>query len=105
METGIILTVILGLAIIAVGIYQIRTGQSRVYDVPSAFQAYRRAWELVSTYAPAADQLYKIGELPKDQRLDYVIGMVLSFMDDLDIEQIRGIVEGYLATEKQAAGE
>jgi hypothetical protein len=47
--------------------------------------------------------LLAIGALPKDERLPYVIRMVMRYVTELDEATVRGIVEGYLASQKRAA--
>lgn len=80
--------------------YRTRTGEAKPDSVSSAVDTFWRVSQLVGTYATAADQLLSIGALKKEDRLEYVIDMVLKYTDELDIAQIRGIVEAWVADRK-----
>ena len=88
---------LVGLAVVGVVIWQIRTGRVRVDSFDSALRAFYDARTLVATYVPAADQLAKLGALKTNHdKLEYVMDMVLKYMKDFDPEALRGIIEGYI---------
>lgn len=103
MDAGTIITIVIGLIVVGVAAYSVATGKRNVYNLPTAIAAFRHAEELVATYAPAADQLVAIKALRKEDRLSYVIRMVMRFVSTLKEDEVRGIVEGYLANEKKHA--
>lgn len=105
MDVSILITIAVGLVVIGVVVYQVRQGKVVVDSPRSALRAFYEARELVETYVPAADQLFAIGALPKQERLPYVIRMVMDIVTELDEAQVRGIIEGYIAKQKREAAE
>jgi hypothetical protein len=103
MDANVLITVFVGLMIVGVTAYNVKRGRFYVDGPRTAMDAFYEARTLVETYAPAADQLLAIGALPKDGRLPYVIRMVMRYVTELDEATVRGIVEGYLASQKRAA--
>jgi len=93
--------VVVGLIMIGMGVYWIKTGQREVLDFSDALDTFRQAGHLVDTYAPAADQLVKIEAIAKEDRLDYVLDMIESYGIDLDMGQVRGIVEAWVREHKE----
>lgn len=91
---------VVGLVILVVVIYRTRTGQGGAKTVAGAIDKFYATTRLVETYAAAADQLLSIGAIAKEDRLEYVIDMVMSYTDELDSKQIRGIVEAWVAERK-----
>ena len=75
--------VVVGLVMIGMGVYWIKTGQRQVDSFEDALDTFRDAYRLVETYAPAADQLVKIEAIAKEDRLDYVLDMIESYDIDL----------------------
>lgn len=95
-----IAVVVFGLIVVAVAAFQVGRGQT-ITGMSEVSKKLYTAAHVVAQYAPAADQLVKLGELEKDERLEYVIGMVLSFVHGLDLEQIRGVVEAWVVENKE----
>lgn len=92
--------VIVGVVMIGLGVYWINTGQRQVDSFEDALDTFRDAYRLVETYAPAADQLVKIEAIAKEDRLDYVLDMIESYDIELDLAQVRGIVEAWVREHK-----
>lgn len=90
------------LAVIAVLIWRMSTEQvaGRRWTFSSALNEFDDAVELVRKFAPAADQLVKLGQLDKAERGDYVTELVLGVLPDIDPQLIRAIIEWWVATEK-----
>jgi len=103
MDNQVVGLLLVGVAIVGLVLYWVRSKRypGNVDDDVDIFWLFHRATELVETYAPAADQLVKLGELKKEDRLDYVISIVMSLVEELDWEQVRGIVEAWVAKNKQ----
>ena len=93
--------VVVGLVMIGLGVYMIKLKGHQVDTFEDKLDTFHDAWALVSTYAPAADQLVKIGELEDKDRLNYVIAMVMDMVDGIDVDQVRGIVEAWVIQHKE----
>lgn len=99
MDFVVVMVVLVGVVITGVAAYLAgRSNGSVSFD--TAIDSFRDAVALVDRYAPAADQLVAIGELQPEQRRAYVIEMVKSYLPDVDIEQVKGIVEAWVAKAK-----
>jgi hypothetical protein len=64
---------------------------------------YELTWQLqraVEIFAPAADQLVKLGELDKDERKGYVLTLVLKLLPGIDTDVVDAVIESWVATEK-----
>lgn len=93
---------ILGVVTAGMVFYMIRTDKVEVTDFHSALDAFWKAKELVMTYVPAADQLMKVGVLKtNEEKLNYVMEIVLEYMGDFDPDKLRGIVEWYVSVRKE----
>ena len=65
----------------AIVVYWIRTGKVEdPDDMEGAVGLLWQGMQVVSRYAPAADQLVAIGGMEKNQRLAYVMDMVKRFV-------------------------
>lgn len=91
----------LAIALVIAGYWMYKRGRGEFVTARTAMDAVWDATRLVETYAPAADQLVALGEMPKERRLGYVIGMVMQYIDDLDYDQVRGIVEAWVAEQNE----
>lgn len=100
MDLSVVLAVLTGAAIVGVMVWLVVKGGSKVETVEDALHLFWQAEQLVQTYAPAADQLLATGKLKPEERLDYVIRMVFTYVEGLDIDQVRGIVEAWVAEHK-----
>ena len=96
-----IVMVVAALAVGGMYTYQVLVLRRPVVQWHEALDTFRDAVALVEKYGPAADQLVAIGKLDKDARLGYVTGMVLSYLKDIDPEQVRGIIEWWVASQKK----
>jgi hypothetical protein len=106
MDTSVVITVVVGLIVVAVTAFQVQQRRYGVDSPRTALDAFYEVRSLVETYAPAADQLFAIGAIPKEERLPYVLRMVMKFVTELDEATVRGIIEGFLAEQKrQDSGE
>ena len=56
--------------------------------------------ELVRKFAPAADQLVKLGELTAAERRAHVVEMVKEILPNVDPQLVIQIVEWWVATQK-----
>ena len=101
-DLGIAIAVVTLVAIAAVTIYKIVKGGATVETFEDALALFYQAERLVETYAPAADQLVATGKLKKEDRLQYVVNLVFSYLEGLDIKQVEGIVEAWVAANKKA---
>ena len=99
--TSIITTILVGVVVIGVVVWRVSKGTVQIDSPDDALRAYWDVLRLVESYVPAADQLFAIGALKKEDRLEYVLDMVFMYVDKLDIEQVRGIIEGYIARRKE----
>jgi polyhydroxyalkanoate synthesis regulator phasin len=63
---------------------------------------FRQAISLVEKFAPAVDQLVKIGELQPEQRRAAVIDMVKEILPNADVELIKWVIESWVSAEKKA---
>jgi hypothetical protein len=94
--------ILLSMLIIAVAIaaYQVATGKRTIRTWNDALETFDDAARLVHYYAPAADQLVKIKELKPEERRNYVLRMVFSHLKDIDTQQVIGIIEAWVAEQK-----
>jgi hypothetical protein len=102
MDSGMVMSLVVLVAVVLVFVYKVFYEKEPIEDWGGAISTVRDAVYLVEKYAPAADQLVSIGAMKKEDRLEYVIDLVLSHLDDMDSKQVRGIVEWWVATQKWA---
>ena len=98
MDSGLLYLVVTVVAIVAVVFA--RRDRYKLTSTEQAMSTFQDAMQLVRTYAPAADQLVKLGELDKEDRRDYVISMVCDVLKGIDIGQVEAIVEAWVAKNK-----
>ena len=98
MESELLYLVITVVAVVAMVFA--RRDRYKLTSTEQAMSTFQDAMQLVRTYAPAADQLVKLGELDKDERRDYVIAMVQDVLEGIHVEQIEAIVEAWVAKNK-----
>lgn len=102
MDTGLWTLVVVFLGVLGAAVYLVRGG-AKVESVRDGIRLIWDASRLVEEFAPAADQLVKIGQLKPDQRRDYVLNLVLQYVDDIDPEAVIGLIESWVAQQKRAA--
>lgn len=102
MDTGLVGLIVALAGVVSAAIYIYRKGAT----VESVTDGIRLVWDasrLVEEFAPAADQLVKIGQLKPEDRRDYVLNLVLQYVDDIDPEAVIGLIESWVAQQKRAA--
>jgi hypothetical protein len=107
MDIGALVFGSLIVAILVYGVYQWHTGRLNPdLDDDGDFDSddlYGLLWKIeraVEVFAPAADQLVKIGELDKADRKGYVLTMVYSLLGDVDSDLVDAVLESWVGTNK-----
>jgi hypothetical protein len=97
--------VLLLVGLLAVGAYiwrvKLIANENKSWTADEALVEFRQAISLVEKFAPAADQLVKIGQLQPEQRKAHVIELVESILPGVDPGLVGTIVEWWVATEKK----
>lgn len=96
----IAIVVVVGIVVTAIATYLAAGNKPRPFDFSDALDEFRQAVELVEKFAPAADQLVALQELPKNQRRTHVIEMVKKVLPNIDPKIIGMIVEWWVAIEQ-----
>jgi polyhydroxyalkanoate synthesis regulator phasin len=98
--------VFLLVGLLAVGAYiwrvKLIAAENRTWSADDALVEFRQAISLVEKFAPAVDQLVKIGELQPEQRRAAVIDMVKEILPNADVELIKWVIESWVSAEKKA---
>lgn len=74
--------------------------QGRRWNFDRTLDEFDNVVELVRKFAPAADQLVKLGELKPDERRAHVVEMVKEVLTDVDPQLVIQVVEWWVATQK-----
>ena len=90
-------------ALVGYGIWQIYTGQLNPdvdedgdFDKQDIYELTWRLQRAVEIFAPAADQLVKLGELDKAERKEYVLTTIYKYLGDVDPDLAEVILEGWV---------
>lgn len=90
MNAEVMAWVSVGLTVLVLVVVWLRTRPATVAEATAGIQ---EASETAKTLVMAAQQLWQTGVLPKDARLDYVLGQLQAEYDWLEPEQARATAE------------
>lgn len=97
---------VLGLIVLGITIWRIKVKNevdrqnAEEWSASDALKEFRDTIALVEKFAPAADQLVKIGELTPEARAAFVIEEVEQILDGIDPAMVRAVTEWWVATQK-----
>jgi hypothetical protein len=97
LTTGVVLVT---LAIL----YQTANKPERSFTFDTALDTFENVISLVRVYAPAADQLVKLGELRPEERRAHVMELIRETLPDVDADMVVQVIEWWVATEKRKVG-
>jgi hypothetical protein len=107
MDRGALIFGSLIVVLVAYGLYQIVTGRLSYdtdddgdFDEVDAYSLIVMIQRAVEVFAPAANQLVKIGQLDKDERKGYVMQMVFKLLGDVDSDLVDAVLEAWVGTNK-----
>lgn len=104
MDNYVLVGLILGLVFATVWAWQIYLHHraNAQYSVNDVIDDANDAYKLIQKFAPAADQLVKIKELPEGKRPEYVVQAVQKVLPNLDPLVIRLLLEAWVVFDKPA---